>query len=268
MEILNRIVALDSSGINVDANPRHVEILARSLGLETAGRISSPGTKRTVEDFKGEEPDEPNILDEPNALDEDQPPSHAAAISAQRNTATYGHKTQSWIPGATPSSSQTPCSRSRTKTYTVDDREYKSQQRRCVDNSIVVHYIGAPYRNIFGHNPDSVFLSGPLGLRTLGIKHWDFDKFTSQPRHEQHERIRERHTSDKETQERESTIRRTRADGAAWGTSTGACRSKFVFTVKGNIQQTRLGAKAVKCKELLRNTAPSWTRLDLQPSVR
>ena len=39
--ILNRILRLTSKGLAYEADPRHVELLARALGLEQCGRVST-----------------------------------------------------------------------------------------------------------------------------------------------------------------------------------------------------------------------------------
>ena len=45
IKILNRIVRLDDRGLAYEADPRHVELLVKSLGLEGCRKHSSPGAK-------------------------------------------------------------------------------------------------------------------------------------------------------------------------------------------------------------------------------
>ena len=45
VRILNRIVRVTPSGLSYEADPRHVEILIKSLGVENAKSVSSPGVK-------------------------------------------------------------------------------------------------------------------------------------------------------------------------------------------------------------------------------
>ena len=50
MRILNRVVTLTESGLTYEADPRHVELLAKSLGLEDCKPVATPGIKRSFED--------------------------------------------------------------------------------------------------------------------------------------------------------------------------------------------------------------------------
>ena len=52
MKILNRIVRIDHEGLAYEADPRHVELLVKSLGLEDCKFSSTPGT--TEHDLRGE----------------------------------------------------------------------------------------------------------------------------------------------------------------------------------------------------------------------
>ena len=45
VRILNRILTLDETGLHFEADPRHVELLARSLNLEHCRLVSTPGVK-------------------------------------------------------------------------------------------------------------------------------------------------------------------------------------------------------------------------------
>ena len=45
IKILNRVVRLDARGLAYEADPRHVELLVKSLGLDGCRRVSSPGSK-------------------------------------------------------------------------------------------------------------------------------------------------------------------------------------------------------------------------------
>ena len=57
IRILNRIVRITPEGIRFEADPRHHELIARSLGLENGTFVFTPGTKPVAEEtytFKGE----------------------------------------------------------------------------------------------------------------------------------------------------------------------------------------------------------------------
>ena len=45
IRLLNRIIKITSEGLTYEADPRHVELLARSLGLVGTRYISTPGIK-------------------------------------------------------------------------------------------------------------------------------------------------------------------------------------------------------------------------------
>ena len=45
VRVLNRIVRIDSEGISYESDPRHVEIIARGLGLEKASNATAPGRR-------------------------------------------------------------------------------------------------------------------------------------------------------------------------------------------------------------------------------
>ena len=48
--ILNRILRVDEAGLKWEADPRHLELLAKSLRLETCRQIGTPGVKPTSAD--------------------------------------------------------------------------------------------------------------------------------------------------------------------------------------------------------------------------
>ena len=56
--ILNRVVKLEEQGIRYEADPRHVEMLARDLHLESCADVSTPGVKdkNDPDDVVNEEP--------------------------------------------------------------------------------------------------------------------------------------------------------------------------------------------------------------------
>ena len=66
IRILNRIVRLTPEGLTYEADPRHVDILAASLGLAAANAVTTPGVKSTEADYtaqKANESSEPPMLD-------------------------------------------------------------------------------------------------------------------------------------------------------------------------------------------------------------
>ena len=58
IRILNRVIRITSQGVSYEADPRHHELLQRSLGLEGSTPVSTPGVKATAIEahtLKGEE---------------------------------------------------------------------------------------------------------------------------------------------------------------------------------------------------------------------
>ena len=45
LKLLNRIIKVDEEGLTYEADPRHTELLARALGFENCGHVSTPGAK-------------------------------------------------------------------------------------------------------------------------------------------------------------------------------------------------------------------------------
>ena len=63
VRILNRIVRLHSKSILYEADPRHVEILTKSLGLQNSKSVCPPGVKDYTEaDQLGDELDNDLVM--------------------------------------------------------------------------------------------------------------------------------------------------------------------------------------------------------------
>jgi hypothetical protein len=72
MRVLNRIVRIDDYGLRYEADPRHVELLARSLNLEQCKPVVTPGVKLAFDEEDVDATDgklEDHVMDAPvNAL--------------------------------------------------------------------------------------------------------------------------------------------------------------------------------------------------------
>ena len=64
IRILNRIVRITDKGLLYEADPRHVELLAKSLGLETCKPVATPGVKQTFDETTMDLP----VNDQPEKL--------------------------------------------------------------------------------------------------------------------------------------------------------------------------------------------------------
>ena len=49
IRILNKVVRETSDGIELEADPRHVELLARSRGVQDSPGVFTPGVKITID---------------------------------------------------------------------------------------------------------------------------------------------------------------------------------------------------------------------------
>ena len=64
IKILNRILRLTPSGLTYEADPRHVDLLASSMGLCEANKVSTPGTKDPVADYDAAKTEEVSFTGE------------------------------------------------------------------------------------------------------------------------------------------------------------------------------------------------------------
>ena len=63
VRILNRILRLDAGGLRYEADPRHVEIITKSLGIENSKTVCLPGVKDYTEsDLLGETLDDDMVM--------------------------------------------------------------------------------------------------------------------------------------------------------------------------------------------------------------
>ena len=55
IRVLNRILHITSEGLTYEADPRHVELLSRSLGLQQSRMITTPGVKHNASLVDGDD---------------------------------------------------------------------------------------------------------------------------------------------------------------------------------------------------------------------
>ena len=63
LRILNRVITLTEHGLEFEADPRHVDLISRSLGLTSSNAVATPGLKETNADYDAEKSDDPTISD-------------------------------------------------------------------------------------------------------------------------------------------------------------------------------------------------------------
>ena len=52
IKILNRILRYQEDGLTYEADPRHIDLLASSMGLSTSHAVATPGTKEPEADYE------------------------------------------------------------------------------------------------------------------------------------------------------------------------------------------------------------------------
>ena len=70
IRILNRIVRITDKGLVYEADPRHVELLAKSLGLDDCKPVATPGITKPFEDSVMDLPiaEEPEVISSPSRI--------------------------------------------------------------------------------------------------------------------------------------------------------------------------------------------------------
>ena len=72
LRILNCVATLTESGVMYEVDPRHVDLLAGSMGLTKANGVGTPGTKNPVADYDATKSNESEALQATDSLE----PSH------------------------------------------------------------------------------------------------------------------------------------------------------------------------------------------------
>ena len=117
--VLNRILSVTPGGLAYEADPRHVELLSRSLGLQNSRVISTPGVK-----YK-EDVDPELFLDE----DDTAPPDSSDTVNAIHEKHRYKRVNRHGI------------------------AEYIKQEIRFDDNPDIMHIV--PYSETYGKQKQS-----------------------------------------------------------------------------------------------------------------
>lgn len=243
IRVLNRILRITADGLRYDADPRHVELLSRSMQVQHHRRISTPGIK-WLEDLEyGPEEEEHVDHDAMNLDDDDDFDKFKSLVCAS-------------IQSRSPSE--------RIKSVVVDGHEQeKLSQRVAVDDVPVVYEI-VPYSKIYPYHPRQFVIVGPI-CGSLGRPHQSelpeirllsahANPFTGKIATVLARRNKslERHPD-----YRLPSLRRTLLDGPAWEPDTCKILERFdkiciaAKHKKPVYKQKRLGAKQVKTLERL-----------------
>ena len=132
VRILNRILRLTEHGLMYEADPRHVELLARSPNLSNANSRVTPGNKpRLVE-----EPDAQDPADElPPDADQQPPPQTIYHIRP----------------------------RPQIKEALIDGCTRKIRQHLQFNDEPQIKTLHTPYSIVYGHHPSTVFFTERVG---------------------------------------------------------------------------------------------------------
>ena len=222
--ILNRIIRVDENQISYEADPRHIELLARSLNLTTCRFTGATGFKHKPQGQKEEEEEEeptetPPQEDEPYL---DDGPASASSISSMLRSRTPRIKTKK-IDGNTIHIRQT-------VTFNMDNNE--------------THIIDVPYRHVYGYHPSTVFFTGQIGGPSFQLGQPGANPYTGKFHTEQQHRL--------PNYQRERLLAHVLAEGAAWESSNADCHKAFVASItKKKFKKKRLGRKSVISHEKL-----------------
>ena len=219
VKILNRILRLDSTGLRFEADPRHIELLARSLNLTQCRPIFTTGDKEKIdEDF---EP--PDVHDEPDTSEN----VSRCPISAIHSSP-------------------------RIRTKKLHGMLIKVEQKLRFDPAVTYRSV-VPYSRIYGVHPSELVCVGPVGsykTRAVSKKADPFTGLVNNPGF-----LASRAPNRLRHEQREQRLKEILAEGANWEKDSASCLERLVQAVrKTKYVKKRIGAKAVKEKELLENT--------------
>ena len=94
MRILNRVVEVKETGVTFEADPRHVDLLLKSLGLTEANAVLTPGVKQHEPDYnivKTNEPDGLIKIDDDDPIDSVKAVRLVGATGSNANREPDGH---------------------------------------------------------------------------------------------------------------------------------------------------------------------------------
>ena len=223
VRILNRILRLTEHGLLYEADPRHAELLARSLNLSNANSRVTPGNKpRLVE-----EPDDHDPADDLPPHDDQQ--SHPQPIHHIRP-------------------------RPQIKETIIGGCARKIRQLLQFNDEPQIKTLQTPYSMIYGHHPSTVLFTGRVGDNRFIVDKSSCDRYTGKHRNTMKRRrldlIKENHV---DPVVREKRLRDVLTEGPKWETSSTQTLEKFMAAIskKRPFKKKRVGARAVREQESL-----------------
>ena len=228
LRILNRIVRHHANSPTYEADPRHVELLSRSLDLGSCRIVGTPGTKDDP-DFDSVELDEPEEADAGNQ-----------------------HVVNS-IQSQPPMPSQKIPMRARHGILEPVHQEVRFAKE------VQVHNVHSPYSLVYGKDIKRLFFTGGVGSRNYKMIPAGFGPFTGKTFHAMAQRRAEQAC---DSARRQAILKLTLQNGAAWELSSSDSLQAFMLVnvvSKKGFKKKRPGNKAVKHAEALQNLGPELT---------
>ena len=172
--ILNRILRISEEGIRWEADPRHAELLGKSLGLEPCKFVGTPGSKCYA--------DEAFASKDENKDDDDTDVANDDETGDMNITATISSLNSEMPPRALARHSVN----STTTTATTTCNNTKPRQARIQKNgwhmrlnpADIADDIDNPYSTIYGAHPAEIVAVGPIGDITAKRVLPDSDPYT------------------------------------------------------------------------------------------
>lgn len=221
--ILNRILKVSETHVSYEADPRHVELLAKSLNLTTCRPIGTTGEKHRASTDEAIEEEE----------EEEQP-------NQQPNDDGENDSTLSI-------SSLMPTSHPRPKIKKLDGHNIHIKQTVQFDMSPAIVTIDVPYRENYGHHPSRIVFTGLRGDPSFQFCRPGDNPFTGRLDDDTNQTYRLRKTP----RSRSEILAYVLAEGASWEDSNAICFDNFVCAVNKNFKKKRPGRNAVVSHEQL-----------------
>ena len=89
IRMLNRIIRITPTGLLYEADPRHAELLATSMGLDNCKQVTTPGVKKSFSDDVMDLPVSDNTADTLHSLDARMTRVHVAQVVEEHDVVLY-----------------------------------------------------------------------------------------------------------------------------------------------------------------------------------
>lgn len=225
VRILNRILALSPTGLQYEADPRHVEHLTAALRLQDCRRTGVPGVKNRAilsEEGCGNEESDRDVpvaactpLSKISQSTRPQPQHHDHDHDNQQATQLHRRQQQ-----------EAPKDTAKEKDLALRARRRKQKVRFA--NDVKVRLV-RPYSEQFPHHPSKIVLTGPVLSNQYKVLTDGVDPYTGKT-----SRIMNQRTVPRpEVKRRQLILESCMLDGAAWEEDSSKTLSDFVSAIGG-----------------------------------